>query len=372
MILKKYSLLTLVLFFTYLLGIAQNNNTYYIVGNLSHSLYDGQKIYLNKLNFLKQRHPIVIDSAIISANNFVIKGTLADSLSIATLTIQDNDTETVLLALEQGIIHLDFSSNPSIKGTKKNEELTTFNQKLAKLQKQNLKLIQKKLRSKSPNNTIQHQIDILDEKQNLQLYDFIKTNINNEIGQYYFIKEFASLNTSQLETLYNSSPKKFQKSRVINRIMQRNVWNLGDLRIGKTFETITLNDAHNKSISMDSLIRTKKIILVDFWASWCGPCLKNMPELSELYKKYAKNGFEIIGVSLDNSKDSWINACSKRKLSWPQLIDDAGNFKGTAATKYQIKGLPQTYLLDSNKKIIGVDLRGYKLEEAIKKAISQK
>lgn len=370
MIFRGYSLFIFVLLFVSLQGIAQNN-VYYIIGDFDHGLYDGQKVYLSKHDIIKQYPPIVIDSAIVYFDNFVFQGEINDSLAIATLTVEDSEDDSMDVVLEPGIIQVKFSESPIALGTPKNEELTGFSRRQARMQAQNLRLIQRKLRERTTAKTLQNRIDQQQEMLRQEVYDFISNNISNPLGQYYFTKEASILTTSQLEELYASAPSSFQQNFLAKRIMEDNVWSLGNLRSGKTFTTIALNDTRGEAIPMDTLIQSNKVILVDFWASWCGPCLRSVPELVELHKKYNKSGFEIIGVSLDDSRDSWVNAFTRTKMTWPQFIDDAGNFKGSAATTYDIKSLPQTYLLDQNKQIIGVDLRGKKLEETIQKALFQ-
>ena len=103
-----------------------------------------------------------------------------------------------------------------------------------------------------------------------------------------------------------------------------------------------------------------KILLVDFWASWCGPCRRENPHVVKLYNKYKGKGFEILGVSLDNKKDRWLNAIEQDKLEWPHVSDLKG-WSNEAAKLYNVTSIPQTILLDREGKIIARNLRGSSL-----------
>lgn len=105
-------------------------------------------------------------------------------------------------------------------------------------------------------------------------------------------------------------------------------------------------------------------VLVDFWASWCGPCRQENPVVVEAYKKYRGKGFEIIGVSLDDDKASWIAAIKADDLSWLHVSDLKG-WKSDLAKEYNIRSIPDNFLLDKNGKILARGLRGKDLEEKL-------
>lgn len=118
-----------------------------------------------------------------------------------------------------------------------------------------------------------------------------------------------------------------------------------------------------KDISLKSIIRNKKITLIDFWASWCGPCRNQNPHLRKLYKKYHSKGFEIVGVSEDKYADinKWKNAVANDQLPWKQIIDDGNRI----ANMFGVKGLPHTVLLDSKGGIIFAKKSSYTIEKEL-------
>ena len=136
--------------------------------------------------------------------------------------------------------------------------------------------------------------------------------------------------------------------------------------VGQPAPVFTLNDTHDKSVSLSSF--KGKITLVDFWASWCGPCRGENPAVVRAYKKYHPKGFTILGVSLDEQKDKWVEAIKKDKLDWTQVSDLKG-WKSSAAAMYGIKGIPMNYLLDKNGVIVAKGLRGEELEKKLAETI---
>ncbi len=104
-----------------------------------------------------------------------------------------------------------------------------------------------------------------------------------------------------------------------------------------------------------------KVVLVDFWASWCGPCRRENPNVVKMYNKYKEKGFDILGVSLDRTKDRWVGAIEKDGLEWNHVSDLKG-WKSSAAALYGVRSIPHTVLLDKEGRIIARNLRGPKLE----------
>lgn len=109
-----------------------------------------------------------------------------------------------------------------------------------------------------------------------------------------------------------------------------------------------------------------KVVLIDFWASWCGPCRKENPNVVNLYKQYEKDGFTVLSVSLDKTKEPWLAAIEKDGLIWPNHVSDFKFWSNEAAQLYKVTGIPFTVLVDREGKIINTRLRGPELESALK------
>jgi peroxiredoxin len=126
---------------------------------------------------------------------------------------------------------------------------------------------------------------------------------------------------------------------------------------------IALPSVNGDTIRLSSL--KGKVVLLDFWASWCGPCRNSNKVLTKIYPKYKAKGFEIFGVSIDDDKNKWKNAIKKDKIEWLQ-VNDGGGWDAQTAVKWNINAIPTSYLVDKNGRLLAMDLEGRDLEKALK------
>jgi peroxiredoxin len=138
---------------------------------------------------------------------------------------------------------------------------------------------------------------------------------------------------------------------------------------GAKFPEFSVTDLGGKPLSIANY--KGKVVLLDFWATWCGPCRQELPNVLKTYEAHHKAGFEIIGISLDQDKEKLTSFISDQKMTWPQYFDGKG-WQNKLAVKYGIRGIPATYLLDGQGNIIGANLRGEALEAAVTKALAKK
>ena len=133
--------------------------------------------------------------------------------------------------------------------------------------------------------------------------------------------------------------------------------------IGERAIEISQNDVNGKQVSLSSY--RGKYVLLDFWASWCGPCRLENPNVVKVYDAYKDKGFDILGVSLDGNKDAWLHAIEADHLTWTE-ISDLNSWKNSAALAYGIKGIPFNLLVDKDGIIIARNLKGADLENKLK------
>ena len=145
------------------------------------------------------------------------------------------------------------------------------------------------------------------------------------------------------------------------------------LNIGNIAPELKYKSPGGKLISLSSL--RGKMVLIDFWASWCGWCRKENPNLVQAYDKYSKakfktsKGFEIYSLSLDQRKDKWISAIKQDNLKWASHVSDLGGWNSAGAVKYNIKGIPNSLLIDENGIIVAKNLKGIALHQELDKYV---
>jgi thiol-disulfide isomerase/thioredoxin len=149
-----------------------------------------------------------------------------------------------------------------------------------------------------------------------------------------------------------------------------------NLKIGDKAPDIIQNLVTGEEFHLSEL--SGKIVLIDFWASWCKPCRKENPNIVEVYKKYKdsnfKNGkgFTVLSVALEKKKETWEKAIATDSLEWPYHVSDLKGWKNAAAQEYKVKSIPTSYLIDGDGIIVGINLRGDSLESALKKLRKKK
>ncbi len=134
--------------------------------------------------------------------------------------------------------------------------------------------------------------------------------------------------------------------------------------IGAQAPEIALADVDGNIRKLSSL--KGKVVLIDFWASWCGPCRKENPNVVAIYGKYKDKGFEVFSVSLDKDRAGWLQAIAKDNLSWPNHVSDLKYWKSEGAATYGVSSIPYTVLIDKKGKIVAKKLRGVELENKVK------
>ena len=140
----------------------------------------------------------------------------------------------------------------------------------------------------------------------------------------------------------------------------------GGPSVGEEAPDIVLQDTTGAETALSSL--KGKYVLVDFWASWCGPCRRENPNVVKVYNEFKSKGFTIYGVSLDNNRNKWLAAIDKDQLSWYHVSDLKG-WGSDGAARYNVRSIPSTYLIDPEGKIIAKNLRGAQLEQTLRKTL---
>jgi len=163
----------------------------------------------------------------------------------------------------------------------------------------------------------------------------------------------------KMETFLKQFDPSIQHCYYLQQIQQK-IDRLKSIAIGQQAPDFELNDMDGKGIKLSGL--KGKYVLLDFWASWCGPCRKENPTVVKAYNNYKAKGFTVLGVSLDSSEPAWRKAVKEDGMPWVQVLN---NKKVAAERMYEVKGIPANFLIDPKGKIIATNLRGEALEQAL-------
>lgn len=192
--------------------------------------------------------------------------------------------------------------------------------------------------------------------------DFIRSNPDSFVASYVaFSMVKKEDNAEFLDSMLMVFNKEMAHSKFV-KLLNEQITGFNSLAVGSLAPDFTLPQPDGTSLSLSSL--NGKYTLLDFWASWCRPCRKENPMMVKLYNRYKNNGFEILGISLDQSKDQWVKAIEKDSLPWHQVSDLKG-MNSIAVQLYNVQEIPHNVLLDQEGKIIEKNLTGNSLNEKL-------
>lgn len=358
-------------------------NNFTVSGKITHA--PSQNIFLEQIVY-DNAAPKVVDSGKLAPDgSYKLKGTTKEqNLYLLTIdhrpvSILINDNDDIRLSAD---LNSNFSS-PYISNSDATKSLYTFLNRF-RSSDSSLAAIYGAMDTLSRQNPNDSNIVVLQSKgaqelQSLNAYmkDFINKS-SSPAAIYYVLSVAASKNAiaiQELDSLATQAANRFKdhsgltamKTAIAQAKTSANNPNEGASWVDKQAPNLTMNDVNGKPVSISNF--KGKYVLVDFWASWCGPCRQENPNVVEAYNKYKNKNFTILGVSLDQDKDSWIQAIKNDKLAWTQM-SDLKQWESAAVSTYQIQGIPFNVLIDPTGKVIAQELRGpaldQKLEEVLK------
>ena len=350
---------TFTLILTALLAVScSGEKSYTINGTAPDATFDGQWVYL--LDYNKG----LLDSTMIADSRFTFTG-VVDTTIMARMDLTQQYFANVFL--EKGTITVDMSDFHKIGGTPMNEKLALYLNGVRSISEQ----YEQEERRINTDISIDREtrVRLIGENKDIlfQRVDSICTvyfhpNRNNTLGEFIFRDWYGILSIEKFDSIYAEAGDIIKNSQMV-QIMVKDHERKKKTAVGAKFIDFTIEHGNidSSSVSFSDYIGKGKYVLVDFWASWCKPCLEEVPNIAKVYEKYKGEKFEVLGVAVWDERNATLNAIDAHKMTWPQIIDA----ETIPMEIYGISGVPHIILFGPDGTILARDLRGQKLRKTI-------
>ena len=353
----------------FLSSCGSSDNQFELIGNADVS--DGTMIYVLQAD--QNNQPYIKDSTSVQSNSFKFKG-ISSTPQISYIQVQGVNGY-VLAILENGDIKADIYkdsiSKSKVYGTKSNDDFIKY-----KSETKSLVDVMNNISSDAQNAIMSGDVvtamelekEYNSKEREVMLYewDFIVDNLDSYMSalllEVFMIEN--KVNKDSIIDVYESFSNRIKVSDVGKNIADLLSQFEDPIEVGEIAPDFTAPSIDGPDITLSNVLLDNKVTLLDFWAAWCRPCRIENPNLVRLHKKYKDDGFDIIGVSLDRTREQWEQAVIDDNLPWTQ-VSNLNFWNDPVARRYSIRAIPQSYLLNKDGLIMGKNLRGQELEDRI-------
>jgi peroxiredoxin len=345
-----------------------------------HYVVKGKIVGSDSITFYLQKREdgktISIDSAVSKKGLFTLKNGSVNYPQLIQL-VAGNTRKRMAFYLENSEISItgtiDSLFSAKVTGSKTQDEYNAFIESNKPLSDKYSKTYQDYQVARRANNTeqlalIEKRADSLQTEMSKLQKDYVKNHPASYVTPSIVGSLSYEMEAEELESVINGLDTAIAALPQIRTLKERlNV--MKSVSVGQKAPDFTLNDPSGNPVALSSKIGAK-VLLIDFWASWCNPCRQENPNVVKVYGEFHKKGFDILGVSLDQNKDAWVKAISDDKLTWTH-VSDLKYWGSDAAKLYAVNSIPSNLLLDEKGIIIARNLRGDDLYKKVKEIIGK-
>jgi peroxiredoxin len=344
---------------------------YTVTGNIAGS--DSIMFYLLKRDGEKT---ITMDSVLSVKGSFRIKGGAVDYPQMIQL-VAGKTRKRMVFYLENSEItisgSMDSLYNAKVTGSKTQDEYIAFLESNKPLSNIYSKIYQDYQVARKANNpariaVIEKQADSIQTEMMKLQKKFVRDNPASYVTPSILAGVSVEMGPEELDSAITRLDTAIAALPQIQTLKER-VGAMKVVSIGQKAPDFTMNDPSGKEVSLFSKIGPK-LLLIDFWASWCNPCRQENPNVVRVYNEFHRKGFDILGVSLDQKKENWVKAISDDKLTWTH-VSDLKYWDNAAARLYAVNSIPSNFLLDEKGIIIGRNLQGEDLYKKVKEILEK-
>lgn len=359
-----------------LLAACSEKPGYEIAGTVSNADLNGKYVYLYEYG-AKDAAPL--DSALVENGAFALKGT-QNTPSLRTLRFSQEVVEPVRVSpgenapfmatfvLENGKLTVALDSVSTVSGTPENDAQKELQGKIRGLRSEIDKLIAD-MKSGDENlvKKAEAKYEEINQKITEAVVNYILSHTDKQTAAKNLYDFRYSIDEDKQNEIISKADSTFKAVPGIDYMVDHlNV--LKKVAVGQKFTDFEMADAKGNMHKLSEFVGNGKVVLIDFWASWCPPCRAEMPNLVKAYKQYKNKGFDIVGISLDSKADAWAKGVKDLGITWTQLSDLKGWQNGGAAL-YGVNSIPHTLLVGKDGTIIAKNLHGQELEDKIQEVL---